>query len=76
MARIEALELTVKDNAIHCGGCEARIQKVLGKVRGVAKVKADRQTQRIVFTLDQDKTPLHEVLAKLEFMGYTACGGP
>ena len=76
MAKAETLELTVEGNAIHCSGCEARIQKVLGKVPGVAKVKADRKTQKITLTLDQEKTPLNDVLAKLQYLGYGATQAP
>jgi copper chaperone CopZ len=65
------LELTIEGNAIHCSGCESRIQGALGKMPGVQKVKASRKTQKIALTLDQEKTPLRDVLAKLEFLGYS-----
>jgi copper chaperone CopZ len=71
MAKVETLELTVVGNAIHCSGCESRIQGTLGKLPGVQKVKASHKTQKIALTLDHEKIPLQEVLAKLEFLGYT-----
>ena len=70
MAKIEKLELTVEDNAIHCEGCEGRIQTVLSKLPGVVKVAADHKTQQVSLTIDTTKTPLEEVKAKLEFAGY------
>ncbi|MBI2303304.1 MAG: heavy-metal-associated domain-containing protein [Chloroflexi bacterium] len=68
---MDTLELMVAGNAIHCSGCESRIQGALAKLPGVQKVKASRKTQKIVLALDQEKTPLRDVLAKLEFLGYT-----
>jgi hypothetical protein len=38
---------------------------------GVRNVRADHRTQRVRLTLEQEKTPLRDVLAKLEFLGYT-----
>ena len=35
MGQIETHEITVLDKAIHCEGCEARIQSVLTKVPGI-----------------------------------------
>ena len=70
MANIEKLELTIKDDAIHCEGCEGRIQTVLGKLPGVMKVAADHKTQQVSLTIDTTKTPLEEVKDKLEFAGY------
>lgn len=71
MAQVEMLELMIEGNAIHCSGCESRIQGVLGKLPGVQEVKASHKTQKIALALDQEKTPLQDVLAKLEFLGYT-----
>jgi len=65
------LELAIEGDAIHCSGCESRIRGVLGKLPGVQKVKASHKTQKIVLELDQEKTPLRDVLAKLQFLGYT-----
>jgi copper chaperone CopZ len=70
MARVKTMELTVESNAIHCSGCENRIQGALGKLPGVQKVKASHKNQKIVLVVDQEKTPLRDVLAKLEFLGY------
>lgn len=72
MATAESVELTVQENGIHCGGCESRIEGVLAKLQGVRAVKADHRTQKITLSLDQERTPLKEVLAKLEFLGYSA----
>ncbi len=63
MANIEQVGLTVQNNAIHCGGCESRIETVLKKLPGVMKVS---------ITLDTDKTLVLEVTKRLEAAGYRA----
>jgi copper chaperone CopZ len=72
VAKIEQVGLTVQDNAIHCGGCESRIETVLKKLPGVMKVKADHKTQKVSITLDTDKTLVLEVTKRLEAAGYRA----
>ncbi|MBI4287457.1 MAG: cation transporter [Chloroflexi bacterium] len=76
MAEVEHVELTVQDKAIHCSGCESRIETVLKKLPGVVKVKADHKTQKVSITLDTSRTLIGEVKQKLEFAGYrTGVGG-
>ena len=70
MAKIEQVELQVEDNAIHCSGCESRIEQILKRLPGVARVNADHHNQKVGLALDTAKTPLDEVKQKLEFAGY------
>ena len=70
MAKIEQLELTIKDKGIHCAGCEARIQILLTRLPGVEQVKAEYKTQRVHLTLDSERVSLDQVREKLENMGY------
>lgn len=70
MAKIEHVELTVLDRAIHCSGCESRIQSILGRLPGVTKAKANHKTQKVSLELDVEKTPLDDVRTKLEVAGY------
>jgi copper chaperone CopZ len=72
MAKVEQLELAVEGNAIHCAGCENRIETVLGKLPGVMKVKADYQAQHVNIMMDTEKTTLDQVKQKLEVAGYPA----
>ena len=75
MVPVKTIELTVLDNAIHCSGCENRIQSALRKLAGIHDVKADQRTQHVRFTLDEEKTPLTEVIKRLEFFGYRVAPG-
>ncbi|MBI4340625.1 MAG: heavy-metal-associated domain-containing protein [Chloroflexi bacterium] len=70
MAKVERVDLTVQDKAIHCSGCESRIETVLKKLPGVVKVKADHKTQRVAITLDTDRTSASEMKRRLELAGY------
>lgn len=72
MASIQQLELTVQDNAIHCQGCESRIETVLKRLPGVMRVKADHQTQKVSVALQTDKICKDDVREKLEAAGYQA----
>ncbi len=49
MATVEPIELGVRDEAIHCSGCESRIQRALDRLPGVSQVRADQQTQKVSF---------------------------
>ncbi len=70
MTQIETYELQVLNKAIHCSGCEARIQSVLARMPGVQEVKADHKTQKIRLTLDSASVSVQEVVEKLEDLRY------
>lgn len=70
MAPIETHEITVLDKAIHCAGCEARIQSVLTRMPGVQEARANHKTQKVDLTLDPASVSLQEVKDKLEDLGY------
>lgn len=70
MVTVQAIELGVKDQAIHCSGCESRIQRALGRLPGVSQVRADQKTQKVSLQMEQDKTSLQEIMERLEFIGY------
>ena len=71
MTQIDTHEIQVQDKAIHCAGCEARIQSVLARMPGVEEVKADHKTQKIQLTLDSASVSVQDVKEKLEDLGYT-----
>lgn len=70
MPKVDQIQLMVQDNAIHCVGCENRIETVLRKLSGVLRVKADHETQVISLALDPDKSSIAEVRQRLEIAGY------
>ena len=60
MAQIETHEIKVRNKAIHCEGCEARIQSVLTKMPGVQEAKASHKTQKVDLTLDSASVSIQE----------------
>lgn len=72
MAKLEQIELTVRDHAIHCAGCESRIEKVLGEMPGVVRVKANHRTQRVAVTVDVERTSASALKQGLEAAGYAS----
>ena len=70
MPRIENHKLTISDQAIHCGGCETRIERALGREPGVRRVKADHTTQQVTVALDADRLGVDELRAKLDALGF------
>ncbi len=72
MANIGQIELRVRDNAIHCADCESRIEKVLRQLPGVLQVSADHKTQRVVITVDTERTQESELKRTLEVAGYAS----
>ena len=70
MASIETHEITVLDKAIHCAGCEARIQSVLVRMPGVQVAKASHKTQKVDLTIDSSSVSIQEVKGRLEDLGY------
>ena len=47
---------TVKVPNISCGHCVATIEREVGRVAGVASVKADRATRNVTISWDQGAT--------------------
>ena len=61
MTQKETHEIQVLDKALHCAGCEARIQSVLARMPGVQEVEADHKTQKIHLTLEVDQSQLRNL---------------
>ena len=64
------VELKIKNNAVHCDSCEARIQKVLENKPGIIKTIADHTTQEVQLYFDEDQITLHDIEQILERLGY------
>ena len=46
------------------------MERLLGRLPGVMKAKADHQTQTVRLTLDTEQTPLEEVRERLNLAGF------
>ena len=67
---VARVEIKINRDAIHCVGCEGRIESVLSQGDGILRVKANHRTQVVKVSLDADKVSESDVRARLEAMGY------
>ncbi len=72
MASEAVLDLVVRNHAIHCAGCESRIEGALGRLGGVRAAKADHLTQRVSVHVDLDAVSARDVLERLARIGFAA----
>ena len=71
MSDVNTLKLkVVGKQTLHCAGCERTAEFTLSRLPGVKSVKADHKAQTIQVSLAADETPLDEVKAELEWIGY------
>jgi copper chaperone len=70
VAKIEQIQLTVRDQAIHCDGCESRIEKMVREMPGVLRVSADHRSQEVAVTADTERTSIPAIREKLAAAGY------
>ncbi len=66
------LEFAVRDEAIHCAGCESRIEGVLGRLGGVHAVTADHRSQRVSVRVDPGVVSARDVVESLARIGFEA----
>lgn len=66
---IQTLRLTTTPQ-MHCGGCEARINKALRFAKGVTSIQINRTSQVIIVHYDADKTQPERILKAVDKTGY------
>ncbi len=66
----EFLELNIKNKAIHCSSCEARIQTLLSDELGIIKIAADHKTQKVKLYFDKEKINPAKIKLILEVLGF------
>jgi Cu+-exporting ATPase len=55
---------------IHCGACEAAIQKALTRMEGVQEVAADSATNKVSVRFDESQTSDDAIAERLATAGY------
>ena len=68
---MKTLDLTV--DGMMCGGCSARLQRVLEALPQVASCKADYVTKAVELVLKED-LPLDVIAKAVEFAGFKVIG--
>ena len=65
-------EFEVRDDRIHCDGCESRVRQALGRVDGVTRVDASHETQRVRVSVADGGPARDEIARKLGEIGFPA----
>lgn len=56
---------------MHCEGCENKINKMIAKIDGVARVKADREKEEVELEYDGSPDTIKAVEDKIDDLGYS-----
>ena len=62
-------ELNLKEDGMKCGGCSARLQRVLEAIPQVLSCKADHTTKEVVLSL-KDALPMDLIKKAIEAAGF------
>jgi len=65
---------TVNVPGISCGHCVATIEREVGEVPGVSKVKADQATKRVTISWDPETTDWVAIEGTMEEINYPPSG--
>ncbi len=60
----------IGERKINCSRCESRIGDGLRRLRGVERVEASAETQRVLITIDPAQVTTDRVRAELAELGY------
>ena len=63
---------TLSVGGMSCAACVARIERVVSKIDGVAKVEVNLATESAVIDFNSDKTNTENIIAAIEKAGFTA----
>lgn len=55
---------------MHCGGCQGRVERAVGALEGVRRVKADFQSGRVEVAFDGAATNEDAIRSLIEQIGY------
>lgn len=64
------IEVRILNKAIHCVGCETRIENVLKNKKGVISVKPSHISQKIDLHFDENKIKQNKLVRIIEKLGY------
>lgn len=62
----------LKIEGMHCTGCSARIEKILGNTEGIIKVQVSLEEKKATIEYDETKVTLETIKQKIEEAGFEA----
>lgn len=65
-------KVTLQVSGMTCAACSARIEKVVGKMEGVADANVNLTMERATVTFDQEKLTPQSIITRIEKLGYGA----
>ena len=66
--KMKNIELKIK--GMHCTGCSARIEKILGNTEGIIKVQVSFEEKKATIDYDETKITLEEIKKEIEDAGF------
>lgn len=63
-------QLVLQVRGMTCTGCESRIQKVLGRLDGIADTTADHRSGEVRVLLDLEQSSAQDIAASITNAGY------
>ncbi len=63
-------QLVLHVRGMTCGGCENRVEKVLGRLDGVRSATADHRAGHVRVLVDPARTPVDAVVEAITTAGY------
>ena len=60
----------LKIEGMHCTGCSARIEKILGNTEGITKVQVSLEEKKANIEYDETKITLEEIKREIEDAGF------
>lgn len=64
------MNITLKSNAIHCGGCASNVRAALLKSQGVRSVQVEPATKAVTVEFDENATSVESISSRLAAAGY------
>lgn len=62
----------LKIEGMHCTGCVARIEKILGNTEGIIKAKVSLEEKKATIEYDETKVTLETIKQEIEEAGFEA----
>ena len=63
-------QITLAVVGMHCGGCEQRLQRAMGRIDGTVRTVADHRRGEVRVAFDEARTSEQAIRACIEQAGY------
>ena len=67
-------EASLITKGMHCDGCEARIERVLGRLDGVRRVEANHTAERVEVAYEETEIDEQTIRTRITEIGFEVAG--